>query len=325
MLKDLFNRNHTYLRISLTDVCNFRCQYCMPEDIHFMPSDLLMSSQEIFELATIFVKNGITKIRLTGGEPLVRKDAAQILNLLSSLPVDLTLTTNGLLLDKYFDTLKKSRVKSINISLDSLNSVRFFEITKRDAFHKVWNNILKLIEMGINVKVNVVVMKGINHDEIIDFIKLTESLPLHVRFIEFMPFDGNKWQSERVLPFQELINKVENYFSIIKLKDELYDTAKKYKVLGFEGTFAVITTMSEPFCTGCNRLRLTADGKMKNCLFSQSETDLLSALRSGESVEELIMQNVLAKKKETGGQLLRKYQDINTGQLVNRSMVNIGG
>jgi cyclic pyranopterin phosphate synthase len=325
MLIDTFNRKHTYLRISLTDVCNFRCQYCMPEDVHFMPSSKLMSADEIDLLATRFVQLGITKIRLTGGEPLVRKDANQIITKLSKLPVELTMTTNGVLLDDYFSVFKEVGIRSINVSLDTLKPDRFFEITRRDAFERVWTNITSLVEMGIHVKLNVVVMKGINDIEILDFVQLTERYPLHVRFIEFMPFDGNRWNNERVLPYQELIVRVENKFSILKLKDEVHDTTKKYKVFGSQGTFAVITTMSQPFCSGCNRLRLTADGKMKNCLFSQHETDLLSALRKGEDVVELIRQDVLAKKKETGGQLLQAYEEIDASKLINRSMVNIGG
>lgn len=325
MLKDTFNRVHNYLRISLTDVCNFRCQYCMPEDIHFLPSSHLMNVEEIEKIASTFVRMGVTKIRLTGGEPLVRKDAKEIIMKLSKLPIELTITTNGVLLDKYIDIMQAAYIRSINVSLDSLKTERFYEITRRDAFHTVWSNMMKLIEIGIHLKLNVVVMKGINDDEIIDFVRLTKTYPIHVRFIEFMPFDGNRWQHHKVVPYQTLLNTIETEFSIIKLKDELFDTTKKYKLLDSQGTFAFISTMSQPFCSGCNRLRLTADGKMKNCLFSQSETDLLAALRNNIPIEDLIIQNVLAKKKETGGQLLIKYEQIVTDNLINRPMVNIGG
>lgn len=325
MLKDTFNRLHNYLRISLTDVCNFRCVYCMPENAHFMPSSHLMNATEIETLATLFVKLGVNKIRLTGGEPLVRKDTDQIIQSLSKLPIELTLTTNGQLIDQYIDIIKEAEIKSLNVSLDTLNPQRFIELTKRNTFSNVWNNIMLLIDSGLHVKLNVVLIKGINDDEVLDFVRLTESRPLHVRFIEFMPFDGNAWQSDKVVPYQELVTRIESEFSIMKLHDHANETTKKYKVYGSEGTFAFISTMSEPFCSGCNRLRLTADGKMKNCLFSQSETDLLTALRSNQDVEELIRNNILEKKKETGGQLLRKFEDIETEKLNNRSMLTIGG
>lgn len=325
MLKDTFNRAHNYLRISLTDVCNFRCQYCMPEDNHFLPPSHLMNVEEIEKIANTFVRLGITKIRLTGGEPLVRKDAKEIIMNLSKLPVELTMTTNGVLIDKYIDVIQAADMRSINVSIDSLKPERFFQITRRNAFHPVWANVMKLIEIGIHVKLNVVVMKSINDDEVLDFVRLTKKYPLHVRFIEFMPFDGNRWQHEKVVPYQTLLNKIETTFSVLKLKDELYDTTKKYKVLNSEGTFAFITTMSQPFCSGCNRLRLTADGKMKNCLFSTSETDLLTPLRNNKLIEDIITQNVLAKKKQTGGQLLTMYEQIEVDKLINRPMVNIGG
>lgn len=297
----------------------------MPEDVHFMPNSKLMSADEIEKLATLFVQLGVTKIRLTGGEPLVRKDAKDIISRISKLPVELTMTTNGVLLNDYFSVLKESGIRSVNVSLDSLKPDRFLLLTRRNAFERVWSNITTLIGMGIYVKLNVVVMKGVNDDEILDFVRLTKDFPLHVRFIEFMPFDGNRWNDEKVLPYHELIARVESEFSILKLKDDLHDTTKKYKIYGSQGTFAFITTMSQPFCAGCNRVRLTADGKMKNCLFSQTETDLLTALRNGEDIEVLIRQNVLNKKKETGGQLLKAYEQIDATKLINRSMVNIGG
>lgn len=325
MLTDSFHRRHNYLRISLTDVCNFRCSYCMPEDVHFMPGEQLMSADEILHIATEFVKLGVNRIRLTGGEPLVRKDAGAILQRLSRLPVELAITTNGVLLDQYLPLFKACGLSSVNVSLDTLQAEKFHAITKRDAFHRVWNNIQQLLEQGLRVKLNCVAMKGFNEDEILDFVELTRTAPLHVRFIEFMPFSGNRWDGASVLPYAELMQQIESAYSIIKLKDELNDTTKKYKVLNYEGTFAAITTMSQPFCAGCNRMRLTADGKMKNCLFSAGETDLLSALRRGEDLAPLIRQNVLDKKKETGGQLMTEYAELDAEKVNNRSMVKIGG
>lgn len=325
MLQDSHARIHNYLRISLTDACNFRCLYCMPEDPSFMPSARLMTGNEIEQIATEFVKLGVTKIRLTGGEPLVRKDAAQIIHRLSKLPVELTLTSNGILVNEYMQTLLASGIRSLNISIDSLNPVRFAAITRRDVWQQVWDNIELLLAHQFHVKLNVVVMRGVNDDEINDFVALTKDLPLHVRFIEFMPFEGNQWQSNRVITQTEILEAIQVQYSSYKLHDELHDTAKKFQVFGFAGTYAIISTMSQPFCGGCNRLRLTADGKMKNCLFSQGEADLLTALRSGQDIVPIIKQNVKEKAKETGGQLLADFTQVDASSLYNRSMVKIGG
>lgn len=325
MLTDSFNRPHTYLRISLTDVCNFRCVYCMPEDVHFMPPQHLMQADEVLKLANEFVRLGVTKIRLTGGEPLVRKDVGEIITLLSKLPIELTLTTNGVLVDQYVQVFKTSGIQSVNVSIDSLRAARFAEITKRDQFDRIWKNIELLLENNLHVKLNVVLMKGLNEDEIIDFVGLTKDLPVHVRFIEFMPFHGNHWQGASVVTVDEILQTLTPEFEFIKLKDETHDTAKKYHVLGHKGTFAIITTMSNPFCDGCNRLRLTADGKLKNCLFSKEESDLLAALRAGKDIEAHIRQNLMRKQFELGGQLQRDFKQMDAETLKNRSMVKIGG
>ena len=290
-----------------------------------MPPKHLMQADEILKLATEFVKLGVTKIRLTGGEPLVRKDAAVIISSLAKLPVELTLTTNGVLIDQYLPVLKEAGIQSVNVSIDSLRAARFAEITKRDQFDRVWQNINLLLQNNIHVKLNVVLMKGINDDEINDFVALTKDLPLHVRFIEFMPFAGNQWQGASVVTVDDILQTVESAYSYIKLKDEKHDTAKKYAVLGHEGTFAIITTMSNPFCDGCNRLRLTADGKLKNCLFSKEESDLLAALRAGKDIEEHIKRNLMRKHFELGGQLQRDFKQMDASGLENRSMVKIGG
>ena len=289
MLKDTFGRQHDYLRISLTDNCNFRCAYCMPdEEIDTLPEVRLMQADEIFTLASIFTDLGVKKIRLTGGEPLIRKDAAAIMERLSSLPVELTITSNAFLADRFISTFRKAGMRSLNVSLDTLHADKFVLLTRRDKFQQVWNNIQLLLREGFRVKLNCVVMKGVNSDEICQFVELTKALPLHVRFIEFMPFDKNNWQDKRVFTWHEILEAVSEKYIFKKLTDDPHDTAKKYRVPGHMGTFAVISTMSAPFCSTCNRMRLTADGKMKNCLFSSGETDLLQALRRGEDVEQLI-------------------------------------
>jgi len=326
MIKDNYNRVHDYLRISLTDNCDLRCFYCMPdEDYQFTAPNKLMQAQEIEIIAKTFVKEGVKKIRLTGGEPLVRKDFATILQSLGNLDIELTMTTNGTRLHEFVDVIKAAGIKSLNISLDTLHADRYILMTKRDKQAQVMRNIQLMLDNGIGVKVNVVAMKGINDQEIIDFVKWTKDTPIHVRFIEFMPFDRNKWNSDKVITLNEILDKVTNSFNIESIDRLPHETAKKYKVPGYKGAFAVISTMSAPFCGDCNRMRLTADGKMKNCLFSQSETDILTALRNGENIIPLIHQNVLDKKEALGGQFTADLSKIETDNLHNRTMISIGG
>lgn len=326
MLKDTYNRIHNYLRISITDNCNLRCFYCMPEeDYVFTPASQLMQVNEIETLAKIFVEQGVDKIRLTGGEPLVRKDAAEIILALSKLPVTLTLTTNGTRLHEFVDVLQTARVRSLNISLDTLQAEKFQLVTRRNQFDTVMGNIHLLLDKHFHVKINVVVMKGLNDNEVIDFIEWTKDIPVHVRFIEFMPFSGNKWTSNKVFTWQQMLELIEAKYPIIRLQDEKHDTAKKYTVPGHAGSFAFITTMSAPFCGDCNRMRLTADGKMKNCLFSKAETDLLTALRNKEDVVPLIHQSIRSKAKELGGQFNTDFEHLHAEDIQNRSMITIGG
>jgi GTP 3',8-cyclase len=326
MILDSFGRDHTYLRISLTDNCNLRCFYCMPEEEYeFTPASRLMQPDEIEAIAKIFVAQGVTKIRLTGGEPLVRKDAGKIILSLSKLPVALTLTTNGTRIQEYVELLKQANIKTLNISLDTLQADRFMLLTRRDQFKQVYDNIQLLIRNDFQVKVNVVVMKGMNDTEINDFIEWTKDTPVQVRFIEFMPFSGNRWTSNKVFTWQQILEVVESKYPIVRLNDELHDTAKKYTVPGHAGSFAVISTMTSPFCSGCNRMRLTADGKMKNCLFSKEETDLLTAFRNGEDILPLIQKSVTSKAKELGGQFTADFEQVHADEIQNRSMITIGG
>jgi cyclic pyranopterin phosphate synthase len=295
------------------------------EDYEVTPSSQIMQADEINEIARIFVLLGVNKIRLTGGEPLVRKDAAKIIEQLSLYPVELTLTTNGTRLHEFLPVLKKAGIRSINVSLDTLDRDKFQVMTKRDQYQKVLDNIRLLSGENIHVKVNVVMMKGVNDSEINDFVAMTKDLPVHIRFIEFMPFSGNHWESQKVFGWKQILEVVEQKYDFIKLKDEVHDTAKKYTVPGHVGTFAVISTITSPFCGDCNRMRLTADGKMKNCLFSQTETDLLSALRRGEDIVPLIKQSISAKAAERGGQFAPNIEEIDTTAMKNRSMISIGG
>lgn len=326
MIADRYNRIHDYLRISLTDNCNLRCSYCMPEESYsFTPQSRLMQAHEIETLSKIFVEEGVTKIRLTGGEPLVRKDAADIILALAKLPVQLTLTTNGTRLHEFKEVLKQANVRSLNVSLDTLDPVKFQQLTRRDQFRQVYDNIGLMVQNGFHIKVNVVVMKGFNDDEINDFVAWTKHTPIHIRFIEFMPFAGNQWKSDKVFTLKQLLDTVEREYSFLPLEHEKNETAKKYLVPGHAGTFAVISTMSANFCGDCNRIRLTADGKLKNCLFSKDETDLLTALRNGQDVLPLIHQNIRNKAKELGGQFTPDYSYLHGEDIQNRSMISIGG
>lgn len=326
MITDSYNRVHNYLRISLTDNCNLRCFYCMPEeDYVFTPASQLMQVSEIEALSKIFIAAGVNKIRLTGGEPLVRKDAAEIILALSKLPVQLTLTTNGTRLHEFIDVLEEAKIRSLNISLDTLQSEKFNLVTRRNQFELVWNNIQLLLERNFHVKVNVVVMKGLNDEEINDFVAWTKDTPVHVRFIEFMPFQGNRWTSNKVVTLENILHTIVEHFPFVPLQGEKHDTAKKFTVPGHAGTFAVISTMSAHFCGDCNRMRLTADGKLKNCLFSEKETDLLTTLRSGGDIVPLIHQCVQSKAQALGGQFTSDFEHLHADDIHNRSMITIGG
>lgn len=326
MLVDKFGRNHNYLRISLTDNCNLRCFYCMPEATYnFTPSDKLMQVSEIETLVNIFIKEGVTKIRLTGGEPFVRKDSSEIISMLAKLPIELTCTTNGIRVGDLIEEIINARFHSINVSLDTLQSGRFHQVTGRDYFSRVIRNIELLIENGIKTKINVVLMKGINDDEIIDFIEFTKSNPVEARFIEFMPFNGNRWRSNLVMTQHEILERISNNYRFTEQPTGRNDTAKGYRISGHKGSFAIISTMSEPFCGGCNRLRLTADGKLKNCLFSKTEEDLLTPLREGKDILPLIHSSVWFKAKSQGSQIVGNYEEILPDEIQNRSMITIGG
>ena len=326
-LVDAFGRKHDYLRLSITDSCNFRCLYCMPDEpFKCSSSNQLMSSLEIFEISKVFVQNfGINKIRITGGEPLVRNDFESIIEQLSTLKTSIGVTTNGVLLHKYFDLLEQKEVKNLNISIDSLQEDRFNDITKSNQYQRVWQNIEESIQRGFNVKLNVVIIKGFNEDEISDFVALSHQYPIEVRFIEFMPFTGNSWEKNKVIQISEMLDIVSQKFTYEKVIDAKNDTSKKYKInQDSKGVFGFISTMSHSFCAGCNRIRITSDGKMKNCLFGAEEFDLLKSFRELKDLTEIIKLGILKKHKEKGGQFDR-LEKVDKRNIINRSMIKIGG
>lgn len=329
LLTDTFGRKHNYLRISLTELCNLRCTYCMPaEGIPLSPKSHIMTFDEVYKIAKIFVDNGVTKIRLTGGEPLVRKDVHIVLKKLASLPIDLAITTNAVNVERHIETLKSCNIQNINVSLDSLQHEKFKHITRRNYFKKVYENILLLIREGFQIKINVVLIKGFNDNEIIDFIKFTSTHEVTIRFIEFMPFDGNKWDLKKMVSYQEIMQIVYKAYDencIQRLIDAPNDTSKNYQIKNHKGTFAIISSVTNPFCDSCNRIRLTANGRIKNCLFSASESDLLTPLRDGKSIESIIKKAIQAKFKIRGG--MNTLEKLKEPQLhsKNRSMIAIGG
>ncbi|KAL1300164.1 GTP 3',8-cyclase, mitochondrial isoform X5 [Arachis ipaensis] len=326
MLVDSFGRLHTYFRISLTERCNLRCQYCMPADgVELTPNAQLLTNAEILRLANLFVSSGVNKIRLTGGEPTVRKDIEDICMGLSKLKglETLTMTTNGITLARKLPRLKECGLTSVNISLDTLVPAKFEFMTRRKGHEKVMNSINAAVDLGYNpVKVNGVVMRGFNDDEICDFVDLTREKPINVRFIEFMPFDGNVWNVKKLVPYSEMMDRVIKHVpSIKRLQDHPTDTAKNFAIDGHQGRVSFITSMTEHFCAGCNRLRILADGNFKVCLFGPSEVSLRDPLRHGAEDDELMEIIAAAVKRKKA--LHAGMFDL--AKTANRPMIHIGG
>ncbi|HNE81405.1 MAG TPA: radical SAM protein, partial [Flavobacteriales bacterium] len=241
---------------------------------------------------------------------------------------ELAITTNGVLVDQFVDVFKEAGLRSVNVSLDSLRPERMQAISRRDPFARTTANIRLLQDEGFHVKVNMVVMRGVNDDEVTDFMAWSRNEPVHVRFIEFMPFDGNRWDWSKGVSGEEILARATERFGATgyeRLTDRPNDTARNYRLQGGQGTFAVISSVTNPFCDTCNRIRLTADGKLKNCLFSQSETDLLTVLRSGGDIKDLIIGSVLNKKAVRGGMDSFEQLADPVRHGANRSMVAIGG
>lgn len=309
-LVDRYGRKHTYLRISVTDRCNLRCTYCMPEEeMQWKRRDEILSFEEIVRVARVAVGMGIEKIRVTGGEPLVRSDIERLLGELRAIPglKSLALTTNALLLARKLPAIRPF-VDSLNISLDTFKRDRFIELTRRDALADVLEGIEAAIDAGYrNTKVNAVVMRGVNDDELLDFTRYTAQRPLAVRFIEFMPFAGNGWNEGHCLPMSDILSTIEREFILERIPDGPSPISRDYHVTDratgsrHQGTVGVIASMSQPFCDSCSRLRLTAEGKVMPCLHSPLEFDLQQVLRSGagdEAIAGVFLQAVGAKPKE---------------------------
>ena len=296
----------------------------MPENgVQLIDKPNIMTMEEIVAISKTFVKLGVDTIRLTGGEPLIRKDLEGLVRELAGLGVSLKLTTNGILLDRFFDLFGEVGLNNLNISLDSLDKARSVFINKRDYFDRIMTNIHRAIDLKFNVKLNIVLIKGVNDSEIPDFIELTRNKNITVKFIEFMPFKGNHWDWSNGVSRDSIINVVESHFgTIIPLPNPKHSTSLNYKVYGHAGTFGIISTITHPFCSECNRIRLTADGKMKYCLFANAETDLLTPYRKGKSIEEIILGAIQHKKFSRDG-MVEKMEPEHYEQ--NRTMNSIGG
>lgn len=323
-LPDGFGRVHRYLRISLTDRCNLRCRYCMPASgVPLRPREEILRFNEIARVTRVLVRLGVAKVRLTGGEPLVRRDVSKLVRQLAGIEGvrTLAMTTNGLLLEEHAANLRAAGLSAVNISLDTLRRDRFERLTRRDALAQVRTGLDAAMRAGFDrVKVNAVIMRGFNDDELADFARLARKHPLDVRFIEYMPFAGNAWRADQVVPFAEMIAALRE--CIPDLAPEPDDgVAEVFRAPGFAGTVGFISSMTRSFCASCDRLRLLADGSLKTCLFHEPEGSLRALLRSGCTDEELdaAIRTLLARKPEGHPPL-----DMLAEQ-PNKSMVQIGG
>ncbi|KAI9484237.1 MAG: hypothetical protein EXX96DRAFT_600228 [Benjaminiella poitrasii] len=306
-LIDNFHRQHNYLRISLTERCNLRCTYCMPEEgVPLSPESQLLRKEEILRLARLFVSQGVTKIRLTGGEPTVRPDIVELVQNLGQLKhvglKSLAMTSNGIALKRKLPALVKGGLDTLNVSLDTLDPYLFEIMTRRKGFQRVIDAVDEAVNLGMpHVKINTVVMRGINDQEVLKFAAYTKDHPVAVRFIEYMPFDGNRWNRDKLVPYQELIQRIESvYGRMDKTSDGRNDTTKHYQIPGYQGKLGFITSMTDHFCGTCNRLRITANGNIKVCLFGNAEVSLRDTIREGKSDEELleIIGAAVKKKKK---------------------------
>ena len=292
MLVDRYNRHLTYLRLSVTDRCNLRCVYCVPADrIRRLSHEDILRYEEILRIVGIGVSLGITKVRVTGGEPLVRKGVLDFLKALHALPAlsEVTLTTNGVLLTEYIEAIQKAGVARINISLDTLQREKFENITGRDAFDQVWAGIQSALRRHFHpVKINVVALRGINEDELLDFARLTVDSPLHVRFIEYMPIGKSRMQFGPPLLVPEIKERLRSLGELKPVASSgAAGPAEQFQLAGAAGEIGFISALSHHFCSTCNRLRLTASGQLRPCLLSDQQLDLRGPLRAGASDAEV--------------------------------------
>ena len=335
-LTDSFGRRHTTLRLAIAERCSLRCTYCMPADgLDWTPNRDLLTTDEIARLAAVFVGLGVEKVRLTGGEPLVRNDAVEVARRISGLGVRLAITTNGLALAKNLPALREAGVDAITVSLDTLRADRFRQLTRRDGLDRVLASLNAAIAHGYGLgtgrplKLNAVVLRGQNDDEVADLAALALRLPIEVRFIEWMPFAGLGWDRQSLVPWTETRDRIEAaHGPLVPREDASDSTAQTFDFSSdAPGRIGFIASMTAPFCSGCSRLRITADGALKVCLFGTREVSLRDAIRSGatdDDLRQLVADAVARKQRAHAGQTL------GLGALAasageNRAMIAIGG
>ncbi|WP_335964910.1 GTP 3',8-cyclase MoaA [Galbibacter sp. PAP.153] len=327
MLIDNHNRVINYLRLAITDRCNLRCNYCMPaEGIDFAKRDNIFTMDELCRLSSIMVSQGITKIRLTGGEPFVRKDIMVLFRHLANLEdlEEISVTTNATLIGPYIKELKSLGIKDINVSLDAIRKETFERITRRKQYDVVYENLIKLIEEDFNVRINCIVLEGQNEEEILPLIALTKYYNVSVRFLEEMPFNGGSKQFSSIQwDYKTIYRYLEQHFDEIKkLESPSTSTSMNYKIEGYKGTFGLIPSFSRTFCGSCNRLRISAIGDVITCLYGKPRMNIRDILR-GENSEEKIKEHILAaigSRSKTGFEEQQKYNGV-----FNNSMTSIGG
>ena len=327
-LYDNHGRPINYVRLAVTDRCNLRCFYCMPEEgIRYLPKKHLLTFEEIERLITILATMGISKVRLTGGEPFVRNDLMKLINRISEIPGinDLHLTTNGVLTAPYIPELKNLGIASVNLSLDTLDKSRFHSITRRDEFEPVMKTLHSLLEHEIPVKINAVVMEGKNIDDIIPLIELSKDHAVDIRFIEEMPFngEGNHYPT-LTWTYKKILGYIQQHYALIKIPDAPSSTSYNYKVAGYKGNVGVIAAFSRTFCGTCNRIRITAQGTLKTCLYDDGTLDLRQLLRNGADDQEIktILSKAFQSRAKDGFEAEAKRQNHSP---VSESMSTIGG
>ena len=328
MLTDKFGRHISYLRLAVTDRCNLRCKYCMPaHGIDIVDRAELLTYKEMYRIIRVLSELGVNKVRLTGGEPFVRKN---FINFLESLTFNdkldqVNITTNGALISKYIPKLEELNINAINLSIDTLQAKKFKEITRRDVFKDILQTLEKLLASKLDLKINVVVQPGINTDEIWDFINLTKNKDLVVRFIEEMPFNGKGLrQTDEIWNYNKIYSEIEKEFKdIIPLKNKRSSTSKIFTIDNYKGSFGIIPAFTRTICNDCNRIRITATGMFKNCLFDEGVFNLRDFMRKGVSDDELkqIFIDTVHNKPENGfiAEANRK------SKTVSESMSTIGG
>ncbi|OHX66056.1 GTP 3',8-cyclase MoaA [Flammeovirga pacifica] len=305
MLTDKFNRQIKYVRLAVTDRCNLRCTYCMPEHMKFVQKNKLLTFEELLRLVTILAQNGVEKVRITGGEPFVRSGLMHFLEELVKIEgiKKVGITSNGVLLEEHLEKLHTLGIKDINLSLDAVSRKRFEEITRRDDFSKVINSLQKMIDLDFNVKVNMVVMDQKNTDQIIPMALLAKNAPLEIRYIEEMPFNGTGREVAKTWNYKDIEKVLSDEFSdFAKVNDLEMSTAQIYQTKYLKGKVGIIPAFSRTFCGTCDRLRITSLGQIRNCLYSKEGLELKDLLRTNKSDKEILnqIQKHLATKKKSG-------------------------